>query len=36
MIKLSYAISKVIVDEYGQQEFLRRLILYGFKLLGVF
>ena len=25
MIKLSYAISKVIVDEYGQQEFLRRL-----------
>jgi uncharacterized protein len=25
MVKLSYAISKVIVDEYGQQEFLRRL-----------
>jgi uncharacterized protein len=25
MIKLSYAISKVVVDEYGQQEFLRRL-----------
>jgi hypothetical protein len=25
MIKLSHAISKVIVDEYGQQEFLRRL-----------
>ena len=25
MIKLSRAISKVIVDEYGQQEFLRRL-----------
>jgi hypothetical protein len=25
MIKLSYAISKVIIDEYGQQEFLRRL-----------
>ena len=25
MIKLSYAISKVLVDEYGQQEFLRRL-----------
>ena len=25
MIKLSYAISKVIVDEYGQQELLRRL-----------
>jgi uncharacterized protein len=25
MITLSYAISKVIVDEYGQHEFLRRL-----------
>ena len=25
MVKLSYAISKVIVDEYGQQELLRRL-----------
>ena len=25
MVKLSYAISKVIVDEYGQHEFLRRL-----------
>jgi uncharacterized protein len=25
MIKLSHAISKIIVDEYGQQEFLRRL-----------
>jgi len=25
MVRLSYAISKVIVDEYGQQEFLRRL-----------
>jgi hypothetical protein len=25
MIKLSYAISKVIVDEYDQQELLRRL-----------
>jgi hypothetical protein len=25
MIKLSYAVSKVIVDEYGQHEFLRRL-----------
>src|SRR6478752_4031441 len=25
MIKLSYAISKAIIDEYGQQEFLRRL-----------
>jgi hypothetical protein len=25
MIKLSYAISKVIVEEYGQQELLRRL-----------
>jgi uncharacterized protein len=25
MIKLSYAVSKVIVDEYGQQELLRRL-----------
>jgi hypothetical protein len=25
MVKLSYAISKVIIDEYGQQEFLRRL-----------
>jgi uncharacterized protein len=25
MIKLSYAISKVLIDEYGQQEFLRRL-----------
>jgi uncharacterized protein len=25
MIRLSRAISKVIVDEYGQQEFLRRL-----------
>jgi hypothetical protein len=25
MIRLSQAISKVIVDEYGQQEFLRRL-----------
>jgi uncharacterized protein len=24
MIKLSYAISKVIINEYGQQEFLRR------------
>jgi hypothetical protein len=24
MIKLSYAISKVLIDEYGQQEFLRR------------
>jgi uncharacterized protein len=25
MIKLSYAISKVLIDEYGQQEFLSRL-----------
>jgi hypothetical protein len=25
MIRLSYTISKVIVDEYGQQELLRRL-----------
>ncbi|MCC2649659.1 MAG: hypothetical protein K0R16_2465 [Nitrososphaeraceae archaeon] len=25
MTKLSYSISKVIIDEYGQQEFLRRL-----------
>ena len=25
MIKLSNAISKIIVDEYGQSEFLRRL-----------
>ena len=25
MIRLSHAISKVIIDEYGQQEFLRRL-----------
>lgn len=25
MVKLAYAISKVVVDEYGQQEFLRRL-----------
>ena len=25
MVKLSYAISKVIIDEYGQLEFLRRL-----------
>jgi hypothetical protein len=25
MIKLSYAISKVIVDEYGGHDFLRRL-----------
>ena len=25
MIKLSYSISKVIIDEYGQGEFLRRL-----------
>jgi hypothetical protein len=25
MVKLSYAISKIIIDEYGQQEFLRRL-----------
>src|SRR5215467_15748088 len=25
MISLSHAISKVIIDEYGQQEFLRRL-----------
>src|SRR6476620_1359864 len=25
MAKLSYAMCKVIVDEYGQQEFLRRL-----------
>jgi len=25
MVRLSYAISKVVIDEYGQQEFLRRL-----------
>jgi uncharacterized protein len=25
MVRLSYAISKVIIDEYGQQEFLRRI-----------
>src|SRR6188474_864992 len=25
MIKLSYSIAKVMIDEYGQQEFLRRL-----------
>jgi len=25
MVKLAYAISKVVVDEFGQQEFLRRL-----------
>ena len=25
MIRLSYAISKVIIDEYGQREFLNRL-----------
>jgi hypothetical protein len=25
MIRLSHAISKVIIDEYGQAEFLRRL-----------
>lgn len=25
MVRLSYAISKVIIDEYGQQEFLRRV-----------
>src|SRR4029079_1775452 len=25
MIKLSYSIAKVMIDEYGQQEFLRRI-----------
>src|SRR5215212_12062997 len=25
MVRLSYAISKVIIDEYGQKEFLKRI-----------